>query len=80
MKRRPIVIGDTSRRLLLRAVDEKVRDDIHALCGSHQLNVTKGGYEVGIHAATAEMKKCLLNGICKLTSKTPIMQQNATSF
>ena len=50
----------------MRAVDGKVREDIHALCSSHQLNVIKGGYEVGIHAARAELKKCRLNGNCAL--------------
>ena len=62
LKLRPIIIGDTARRLLVRAVDEKVREDANALCGSHQLNVTKGGYEVGIHATRAELKRCLQNG------------------
>ena len=46
----------------MRAVNEKIREDVNALCGSHQLNVTKGGYEVGIHATRAELKRCLQNG------------------
>ena len=37
-----------------------------ALCCSHQLNVTKGGYDVGIHAAQAEFEKCKKNGNCAL--------------
>ena len=66
LKLRPIIIGDTARRLLTRAFDEKIREDVNALCGSHQLSVTKGGYEVGIHATRAELKKCRENGNCAL--------------
>ena len=66
LKLRPIIIGDTSRRLFVRASDEKVREDISTLCRSHQLNVTKGGYDVGIHAARAALKKCTQTGNCDL--------------
>ena len=66
LKLRPIVIGDSARRLLVRAYDEKVIDDVNALCCSHQLNVAKGGYDVGIHAARAEFEKCKKNGNCAL--------------
>ena len=64
LKLRPIVVGDTARRILVKAYDAKVRQDVTALCSNHQLNVLKGGYDVGIHAARAELKRCLSNGNC----------------
>ena len=36
------------------------------MCSSHQLNVLEGGYDVGIHAARAELKKSSKNGNCAL--------------
>ena len=50
----------------MRAYQSKVKEDVEALCASHQLNVLKGGYDVGIHAARAELKKCVRNGNCAL--------------
>ena len=66
LKLRPIVIGDTARRILVRAYDSKIREDVPALCSNHQLNVLQGGYDVGIHAARAALKKCPQNGNCAL--------------
>ena len=66
MKLRPIVVGDTARRILVRAYDSKVKQDVHSICSSHQLNVLQGGYDVGIHAARAELKKCARNKNCVL--------------
>ena len=66
LKIRPIIVGDTVRRIIVRAYSCKVQEDINAICGDHQLNVIKGGYDVGIHAARAELKRSVRNGNCAL--------------
>ena len=59
LKLRPIIVVDTARRILVTAYQSKVKEDVQALCASHQLNVLKGGYDLGINAERAELKKCL---------------------
>ena len=66
LKLRRIIVGDTVRRILVRAISSKVQNDISGICGDHQLNVIKGGYDVGIHAARAALKRCKRNGNCAL--------------
>ena len=58
LKLRPIVVGDTARRILVRAYDTKVKQDVTAICSNHQLSVLKGGYDIGIHAVREELKRC----------------------
>ena len=48
---RPVACGSAIRRLMGRALAEKIRRRVEGLTEDHQLGLKKTGYEIGIHSA-----------------------------
>ena len=59
---RPVASGSALRRLLGRALAEKIRKRVEGLTEDHQLGLRKTGYEIGIHSARHLAKKSRLSG------------------
>ena len=59
---RPVACGSAVRRLMGRALAEKIRRRVEVLTEDHQLGLKKTGYEIGIHSARHLAKKCRTNG------------------
>ena len=60
---RPEASGSAIRRLLGRALAEKIRTRVEGLTEDHQLGLKKAGYEIGIHSARHIAKKSILSGL-----------------
>ena len=54
---RPVACGSAIRRLLGRALAEKIRRRVEGLTEDHQLGLKKSGYEIGVHSARYLAKK-----------------------
>ena len=54
---RPVASGSAIRRLLGRALADKIRKRVEGLTRDHQLGLKKAGYEIGIHYARHMAKK-----------------------
>ena len=48
---RPVACGSAIRRLMGRALAEKIRRRVEGLTESHKLGLEKTGYEIGVHSA-----------------------------
>ena len=48
---RPIACGSAVRRLMGRALTDKIRHRVEGLTQVHQLGLKKTGYEIGKHSA-----------------------------
>ena len=48
---RPVACGSAMRRLMGRALAEKIRGRVEGLTSDHQLGLKRTGYEIGIHSA-----------------------------
>ena len=48
---RPVACGSAIRRLMGRALAEKIRRRVEGLTEDHQLGLKKTGYEIGVHSA-----------------------------
>ena len=59
---RPVASGSAVRRLLGRALAEKIRKRVEGLTCDHQLGLKQAGYEIGIHSARHLAKQCRLSG------------------
>ena len=55
---RPIGIGDSLKRIIVRSHCEQVRVMIEELVWKHEFGLMKGGYEAGIHTMRALANKC----------------------
>ena len=63
---RPVASGSSVRRLLGRAIAEKIRRRVEGLTDDHQLGLKQTGYEIGVHSARHLAKKCRLSGYVML--------------
>ena len=59
---RPVASGSSVRRLLGRALADKIRKRVEKLTQDHQLGLKRTGYEIGIHAARHLAKRSRLSG------------------
>ena len=59
---RPVASGSSVRRLLGRALADKIRRRVEGLVEDHQVGLKKAGYEIGIHAARHLSKRSRLSG------------------
>ena len=48
---RPVACGSAVRRLMGRALADKIRNRVEGLTTDHQLGLKKTGYEIGVHSA-----------------------------
>ena len=55
---RPVASGAAIRRLIGRALAEKIRRRVEGLTEDHQLGLKKTGYEIGVHSARHLAKNC----------------------
>ena len=55
---RPVASGSAIRRLMGRALGEKIRRRVEGLTEDHQLGLKKTGYEIGVHAARYLAWRC----------------------
>ena len=59
---RPIGIGDALKRIMTKAHCAQVRQLLADTVEKHQLGVTKGGYETGVHAMRGLARKFIEDG------------------
>ena len=59
---RPVASGSALRRLMGRALAEKIRGRVEGLTEDHQLGLKKTGYEIGVHSARHLARKCRSSG------------------
>ena len=66
---RPVAIGGSLKRILIRAFDYSIQNGLEQVVGGHQLGAMKAGYEVGAHLLRHETEKCKSSGwVCQLKS------------
>ena len=59
---RPVACGSAVRRLMGRALAEKIRRRVEGLTEEHQLGLKKTGYEIGVHSARHLAKESRITG------------------
>ena len=59
---RPVASGSAIRRLMGRALAEKIRRRVEGLTEDHQLGLKRTGYEIGVHSARHLARRSRLSG------------------